>query len=247
MGVMMGLVVLTLAQLPASKPRDPSLPRKSVVGDLAMGFQHVRERPRLMLLVVAFVLVVMTGFSHHVLLPGFMENELGVESERMWVFLMVSAVTGLSVTIGLAGIADSRWAWPVMLLGGIILGGSLMLMSVAPSFLVACAVMLALGAGTGMFQMLNNALAMRESEQAYFGRVMALTMLAWGFNGLVGLPIGVVADHIGERHTLFIMGTAVITVVGVAAAVFASLNHREPAPVLAPALASAPEGPSGGK
>jgi hypothetical protein len=138
-----------------------------------------------------------------------------------------------------------------MLAGGFILGGSLLLLSVAPTFLLACAVMLPLGAGTGMFQMLNNALAMRESEPAYFGRVMSLMMLAWGLNGLIGLPVGLLADALGERQTLFIMGMTVIAVMGTASAVFGSLNAREqpaargavvPAPVT-----GAPGGPSGGE
>jgi len=251
MGTLMIAVVMTLAKLPPSRQRDPSLPRRSVLGDLGMGLSHVRERPRLQLLVVGFVLVVMTGFSHQVLLPGFLEHELSTQPERLWVFLMVSAVTGLSVTIALAGIADTRWAWPAMLAGGGVLGGSLILLALSPSFLVACLVMLPLGAGTGMFQMLNNALAMRESEPAYFGRVMALTMLAWGFNGLVGLPIGLLADAVGERETLALSGAAVLLIVATSGIIFSTQTARSPRPVVAAATpqpaAELRRGPSGGE
>lgn len=251
MGALMIVVVATLARLPASRQRDPSIPQKSVLGDLAMGIRHVRERPRLQLLVFGFVLVVMAGFSHNVLLPGFLEHELATKPERLWVFLMVSAVTGLGVTIGLAGIADTKWAWPAMLLGGVVLGGSLILLATSSSFFVACLVMLPLGAGMSTFMMLNNALAMRESQPAYYGRVMALTMLAWGFNGLVGLPVGLLADAVGERETLAIMGGLVIAIVAGSALIFSAQNARLPKPVAATVApqpaADLQGGPSGGE
>ena len=94
---------------------------------------------------------------------------------------------GNACTVGIAGLAGSRFAWPVMFGGGALIGGALLVMSVAPTFAIAIVAMLMLGAGTGMFQMLNNALVMQEAEPAFYGRVMSLTMLAWGFNGLVGL------------------------------------------------------------
>jgi hypothetical protein len=146
--------------------------------------------------------------------------------------MSASAVTGLAVTIGVAGLAGSRLAWPVMFGGGALLGGALILMSTAPSFAIAIVAMLMLGAGTGVFQMLNNALVMQEAEPAYYGRVMSLTMLAWGFNGLVGLPYGLLADGIGERGTLMLMGSGVLIVTAAAMAVYSALASRPRGTVL---------------
>jgi MFS family permease len=67
---------------------------------------------------------------------------------------------------------------------------------------------------------------------------MSLTMMAWGLNGLVGFPFGLLADQIGERQTIFIMAMCVITVALAATTLHASLSRRTAAPaVVAPTLA----------
>ena len=95
------------------------------------------------------------------------------------------------------------------------------------------------GAGSSAFQLLNNSLIMQETDQAYYGRVMSLTMMAWGLNGLVGFPIGLLADGIGERQTIFMLGMLVLAVVGVATLLHLALGRgRTPdAPVAVPTLA----------
>ena len=50
--------------------------------------------------------------------------------------------------------------------------------------------------------MLNNVSLMQRSEPAYFGRVMAVTMMAFGVNSIVSYPVGLIADAAGERATL---------------------------------------------
>lgn len=229
MGLIFVVVVATLAKLPPSKPADPDSSR-SMLGDVRLGWRHLQERPRLQLLAYSFILVVITGYSYQVVMPGFLENELGRPSEQLWIILVVSSITGLGATIGLAGIAGSKWAWPTMLAGGGLLGLSLVLTSVAPNFVALLGCMLLMGAGTGMFQMLNNALVMRESEPAYYGRVMSLTMLAWGFNGLAGFPVGIMGDQLGERGATLVMGLAVLVVVAGASVIYAAINGRIPQP-----------------
>ncbi|MEP7216271.1 MAG: hypothetical protein ABI782_08460, partial [Anaerolineaceae bacterium] len=87
------------------------------------------------------------------------------------------------------------------------------------------------------FQMLNNALVMQECDQAYYGRVMSITMLAWGFNGLAGYPFGALADASGERTTLLLMGSIVVGATVVTALLSTALSRRTPA--LRPQVATA--------
>jgi MFS family permease len=234
MGLIFVAVVATLAQLPPTAPRPKVDGGLSVLGDLGAGWKHLQERPRLQLLAYSFILVVITGYSYQVILPGFLENELGRDAKDLGILMSASAVTGLLVTIGVAGLAGSRYAWPVMFGGGVMLGAALIVMSAAPNFTIALVAMLMVGAGTGVFQMLNNALVMQEAEPAYYGRVMSLTMLAWGFNGLAGLPYGLLADAIGERSTTLIMGAGVLLVTAVSLLVYSALlSRRQPSLVAA--------------
>lgn len=227
MGGLFAIVIATLVQLPASPPRRTGR-KVSMVDDLLSGVRHMHARPRLQLLALSFIGVVMAGFSYQVVLPGFLEDELGRPTTDMAWMLGVGAVAGLAVTVGIASLAGSRHAWSMMLVGAAVLGVALMLTAVAGNFPLALGAMLLAGGGTGAFQLLNNALVMQESAPEFYGRIMSVTMLAWGANSLVGLPFGVFADAAGERQALFVMGALVLGVVAATAAVHATLGRREP-------------------
>lgn len=220
-------VIGSLAMLPPS--RAVARGGRSFREDMALGMRHIRERKRLMLAVVTFIGVIMAGFSYFVVLPGFLENELGRSSKDMALLMAAGAASGFVVSLAVAGAAGSRHAWMLMVAGGVVLGLSLILLAAAPNFGVAMLAMLAIGAGTGAFQVLNNAIVMREAEPAYHGRVMSLTMLAWGVNGLVAYPFGALADRIGERETLGVMAAGVLAIIGAAWAASVPLRPGAPA------------------
>lgn len=220
-------VIGSLAMLPPS--RAVARGGRSFREDMALGMRHIRERKRLMLAVVTFIGVIMAGFSYFVVLPGFLENELGRSSKDMALLMAAGAASGFVVSLAVAGAAGSRHAWMLMVAGGAVLGLSLILLAAAPNFGVAMLAMLAIGSGTGAFQVLNNAIVMREAEPAYHGRVMSLTMLAWGVNGLVAYPFGALADRIGERETLGVMAAGVLAIIGAAWAASVPLRPGAPA------------------
>lgn len=203
-------VIFSLTMLPESRTVVRS--NKSFFAEMGMGVKHMRDRPRLGLLAVSFVGTIMGGFSYMVVLPGLLENEFNRGSEQMAPLIGISAISGFIVTIGIAGLAGSKWAWPIMLAGGALLGGSIGLLGIAPNYLSALGAMFALGIGASMFQLINNALIMKEADPAYHGRVMSITMLAWGFNSLVAWPFGLFADAVGERETLLLMAAVVLSV-----------------------------------
>ena len=60
--------------------------------------------------------------------------------------------------------------------------------------------------------MILQARIMMNTESAYYGRVMAFTMMAWGVQMVFAGPAGVVADLIGEREVFGIMGLAAFAV-----------------------------------
>jgi MFS family permease len=229
-------VIFTLTQLPATRARPSG--GKSILGDFKLGFQHIASRPRLALLVTSFMGVIMFGFSYQVVLPGLLENELGREADDMGLLFFAGALSGLVITLVVASKASGPAAWRMMLTGGFVLGVSLGLTALVANFWQAMVMMFVAGAGSSAFQLLNNSLVMQESDQAYYGRVMSLTMMAWGLNGLVGFPFGLLADRIGERETIFIMASLVLTVVTVTTALHLSLARRVRAPAVAvPTLA----------
>ena len=61
---------------------------------------------------------------------------------------------------------------------------------------------------------MNAAVIVKETDPIYIGRVMSLTLLAFAGFGLMALPMGLLADWLGERVALGVMGVGVLTVSG---------------------------------
>jgi MFS family permease len=213
--------------IPGSPPPDSA--GRSVLGDIAEGFNYVASNPRLRTLVLFFVLVMMAGFPYVTVLPGFVENQLDRDATVVSIMLSVTAVGALIASMAVASFADSPKALFIYSGMSVLFGVSLILSAISPGVFLAIATMLLVGIGSGGFQTLNGAVVIRESNPRYFGRVMSLTMLAFAGFGLMGLPIGYLADAVGERVTLGIMGTAVCAITIVLTSILLRLPAAEPA------------------
>jgi MFS family permease len=205
--IVFATVVATMFQLPESgaRPGDGS----GVLAGIRQGLRHVVENPRLLPVVAGFILVTVLGFPYFVILPGFTKDVLGAGTVGLGVLSGVAAVGGLSVSLLVASQADTHRARFLLTLSAALLGLGLFLTGLAPTFPVALVTMFIVGAGGSAYQTLNNAIALQESRAEYFGRVMSLMMLAWSFNGLISLPLGFLADEIGERAVFMTMGGGV--------------------------------------
>jgi MFS family permease len=194
-------VIATFFRLPPAPPRAESEDR-TILEDVRAGFRHITENPLLLHTVVSFHLVTVLGLSYFVLMPGFAKDVLDAGTAGLGVLLGTAALGGLIMSLIVASLADSRRAPIYLLMGSFGLGASLIFLGLAPSFPVAILVMLFVGGGASAFQTLNNAIAMRLTDPDYFGRVIGLIFLAWGLNSLVSLPVGVLADLLGERAVI---------------------------------------------
>jgi MFS family permease len=206
-------VAASIATIPLPKTSSRSSGR-GVFRDAAEGFEHVWGVPRLRYLVLQLLFVMLIGFNYVTILPGFVEDDLGHGDAATGLMFGVAAVGGLIASFGAAAFADSPRAYQLLALCGLLLGVGLLAVSAAPNLALAAAIMLIAGAGAGGFQTLNGALMVRESEPAYYGRVMAILMMTFSGFGIAALPLGFLADGIGPRYTLLAIG-AFVTVVAV--------------------------------
>jgi predicted MFS family arabinose efflux permease len=110
------------------------------------------------------------------------------------------------VSIPLAGKADSPWAKAAMVGGGILFGVGVMVFGISPSFWVAFAVIVVIGAATTVFQSLSNTLALGMADDSHQGRVQSLMQLSFAGFGLAAAPLGLLAEAIGLRSAIVIMG-----------------------------------------
>ena len=66
------------------------------------------------------------------------------------------------------------------------------------------------GAAAAGFQSMNNSLVLTLSDFEYHGRIQSLMMLSFSGFGMAALPLGKLADSVGLRQTLAVMGGLVI-------------------------------------
>ncbi|MGE0600381.1 MAG: MFS transporter [Dehalococcoidia bacterium] len=207
MGALYIAAIVCTIILPASQPGSGQ--GRSVLGDIAIGLRYVRGHSQLRRLVASYVLVIMFGFTYVTLLPGLVENELHRNADSITVLLGANAVGGLGASVGVASQADSRHARLIYTVMCLIFGVSLLVTGFAPNFLVLIVAMFFAGIGAGGFQTLNGAIVSQITEPSYFGRVISLTFLAFACSSIFALPIGALADEIGERPSVWLTGGVV--------------------------------------
>jgi predicted MFS family arabinose efflux permease len=231
-------VVIVLALMAPTPPR-PRTTHTSVRADLAAGFAYVWRTPDVRLLALVFVGVVLSGFSYQTLMPGYLENTLGRPASQLGLLFGATAAGGIVVTLALAARRVGDPARVMLGFGGA-LAASLAMLAIAPGFAAALAVSVLLGASSSGFQMLNNVNLMERTDPVYLGRVMAVTMMAFGVNSIVAYPIGAVADRVGERAMLAALAGACLLVVVAGTLAMRGVPKRGPAvsPAREPGLSS---------
>ena len=143
-------------------------------------------------------------------MPGFSKQVLDAGTPGVGILLGASAAGGIITSLLVASMANSRNVQSLLTASSGFLGLALIATGFAPTLVVAVGCMALVGAGSAAFQCLNNVVGLRRSEPEFYGRVMAMMFVAWGFQALSGLPIGVAADAFGERAVLVGLGVAVV-------------------------------------
>jgi len=205
MGALYGVAMLCHARLARNIAASSNV-TGGMLADVVLGVRYVSGQRKLRSYLLYFVLIVMFGFPYVTVFPGFVEHQLGLGGELVSLLFGVSAAGGLASSLLLAGWADRPETPRLYLLSSFAFGLSLVALSFCHTLWAAGAAVVLVGVTSGAITTLNSTILLRESDPAYVGRVMSLAMLAFAGFGLAGLPIGYLADHLGEGATLRIMG-----------------------------------------
>jgi MFS family permease len=220
--VIIFVAILFTLRLPAS-PTRPRVVDASPVTELVDGLRYVRSRPQVLLLIGAFTIVVVVGFPYLAFLPAVATDLLDVGSGGYGVMSTVSAIGAVVASFWIAGRVLHGNIWRLQAWCGIAFAAGLMVLALAPNYALALAILFFVGGATSGFQSTNNALALTETELEYHGRVQSLLMTGWAASAIIALPLGVVADVVGLRETLFAMGA--VCLVGMFAYVVARRRY----------------------
>ncbi|MGE0541570.1 MAG: MFS transporter [Dehalococcoidia bacterium] len=201
--------VVTMFKLPPGRPRQGTT-NHSALQATREGISYVRQNRPVAILISMSFLVVALGFPYQGFLASITRDEFDRGAIGLGLLSSMTAVGALAATLSVATLTGHRHVWRMQALAGIAFGLSLVAFGASPSFGTGLLIALCVGATASGFQSLNSALTMTLTEPRYFGRVQALMGLSWSLFGIISLPLGIVADAIGIRSTLMLMGLASI-------------------------------------
>ncbi len=187
-------------------PATPVAERRAMRVELAEGFRYLRGNPRLRLLWMFFLLIVACGWGFQTLLPGVLEEEFGVPGTDVGPTYAIFGVTSLAINLLLAGAVSGRYAWPLLLGMGVVMAVGFWLAAAAPGYGAFLVLGGLIGAGRSGTMLVNQSLMMANTNPLYFGRVMSFAMMAFGLQALCGPVWGVIADAVGGRETMGLIG-----------------------------------------
>ncbi len=200
-------VVLPMtASIRTEGPARPIAERRALRIELAQGFHYLRRNPRLRILWAYFLVMVACGWGFQTLLGGVLEQEFGENPLHVGPTFLIFGAASLAVNVLLAGAVSGKWAWPLLLAMGAVMAVGFWVVALAPTYAAFLILGGILGAGRSGAMLVNQSLMMANTRQDYFGRVMSFGMMAFGLQALVGPVWGIVADQIGGRPTLALIG-----------------------------------------
>jgi len=213
--------------------RLPNMPaaatqRRNPFKEIAAGVRYVRNDDRLRRIVVASFFVIMFGFNYVAFIPALVEGIFDLNDTWVGLVSSASAIGAVAVSFPLAAKADGPGGLRIMIVSGIGFGIGVMLLGGAPSIWVAFLIVIGIGGFTTAFQSMSNTLALTQTDDEMQGRVQSLMQLSFAGFGIAAAPIGALAEVIGLRWALVMMGAVALT----ATAIFGTLERnvgREPA------------------
>ena len=203
------LVVIPLTtMLPWTGPSVSGADRPPALRELRRGFSYLKRNRRLWILWLFWMAIVICSFAPNTLLPGILDREFGRDSlEAMPIFLTIG-VASIAISLPLAVLVSGRWAWPSLFACGVLTMIGFVLTAISPTYEVIIVMGFVLGAGSSGVMLVTMSLMMTNSRQEYFGRVMSFVMLGYGAQSFVAPLWGGIAEAIGGREALVVVGLA---------------------------------------
>ena len=237
MAVLVFIGVATVAVMRYRKPRETpqarseaaARPARSVRRDIAAGALYIWRRPQLRFMMALLLATIVVGSVFRIVLPRYMVEVLERPAADQGLLLLVYGMGAAAAGLIIAGLATSRWAWPVLLAMIALMGLGHFIMAGAGAYGHAAAALALMGPGLQGPMMLLQANIMTHTEPAYYGRVMSFTMMGWGLQMLIGLPVGVAADFLGEREVMAVLGLLSLAITAAGVLGWLGLIRRAPA------------------
>jgi MFS family permease len=196
-----------------SEPRATTT--ASPFAEIVDGVRYVAARPHLRRLVLSSFVIIMFGFNYVAFIPALVKGEFGLGDGWVGVIMSASSIGAVAVALPLAGRADGAGVWKLMIASGLVFGAAVIALGLSPLYGIGVLIVVFIGAGTTGYQSLSNAIALNMTGDTHQGRVQSLMMLSFAGFGIAAAPLGLLAEVIGLRNAIVVMGTITLTTVAV--------------------------------
>lgn len=170
------------------------------------GVRYVRQHSHLRRLVLSSFFVIMFGFNYVAFVPALVKDVFDLGDGSVGLLMSASSIGAVAIAALLAQRADGPDAQRLMTISGVLFGLFVILLAAMPNFWMAFAVTALVGAATTGYQSLSNTLAIGMSDELHRGRVQSLLMLSFAGFGIAAAPLGLLAEVIGLRWSMGVMG-----------------------------------------
>jgi MFS family permease len=207
-GVICAVSALSTRRLPLG--RQQRTERRSSWHDTVAGLRYIRNTDPLILFAVTSLAVVFIAFPYVTFLPSVAKLFHGGSALYGAMSALVSAgavVAGIFVAFKSARRANLCVIFTV---AGFVLGIALLGLATAPVLPLALIALVIIGGSVLTFQSTNQAMIMERSESEYHGRLQSVVLLGYSGNGLMALPLGVLADAAGLHVAFGIMAAVTL-------------------------------------
>jgi predicted MFS family arabinose efflux permease len=200
----------------------PARSRGGAWQQFTSGLSFMRKDETIMAVMVLAFLVNLTAFPlNNGLLPVVARDVFGSGPTGLSVLAASIAAGAFAGSIGMAAIARSSRPATVMFAGIVVWHGAVLGFAFIPSIALGAPVLALFGASTSMAMITMQTVLMTITSPEYRGRVMGVRALA-----VYGLPLGLLAggwlaERLGVRQAILVLGT-----VGMALTLAAGLRWR---------------------
>jgi MFS family permease len=202
---LVGVLVLGLIAGMRAHELHPGAPAERGRGQLLAGFRYVRDRPRLLLIILLAGLLGAFGMNGPVVLAAFADRVWHNGVEGFGLFNTVSAVGALAGALLAARLRNMGRKGIVAAAG--LFGLSQLVAALMPTLVLFTAMLVVVGLMTLLFLTSAATVVQLEAGPAIRGRVMALYLpLLLGGHALGGLLAGWLTEQFGVRTGLVVTG-----------------------------------------
>jgi MFS family permease len=202
--------LLSLVKLPRTGARQQS--HTSLWADLREGVLYIRAHPALLGLLGLTLARVLFGMPYRTFMPKFAQDVMAMDASGLGVLMAAPGAGALISSLVTASLGDFQGKGKLLLVSGVVMGGSLFLFANTTSLTLALLFLGLVGAAGNACMVTNNTLLQANSHDRLRGRVMSVMMMMWGLMPLGTLPAGALADAMGVPFVIGLEGGLLILV-----------------------------------